>query len=89
MTDVQVNQGDSGGPVYSVTTGTVIGLCDSFATALVSVHDPNHAPAIVDGKELEYNSGLANVIPAKYLVQLLDKNHVKWFPHTGDRDRGF
>ena len=80
VTDVQVNPGDSGGPVYSVTTGAVIGLCDSFDIALVSQSDPSHSPVVINGKNLEYNSGLANVIPAKYLVQLLDKNKVKWFP---------
>jgi len=73
VTDIQVNQGDSGAPVYSIAKGAVIGLCDSFTPALVSVHDQDHAPATVDGKELEYNSGLANVIPAKYLVQLITR----------------
>jgi hypothetical protein len=73
-----INSGDGGSPVYSVRTGAVPGLCDSFTTDLVSMRNPNHGPAIVNGNKLEYNSGLANVVPAKYLVRLLDKNKVKW-----------
>lgn len=52
VTDVQVNPGDSGGPVYSVTTGAVIGLCHSFTTALVSVHDQYMPQQYSVGKNL-------------------------------------
>ena len=74
---MQVNHGDSGGPVYSIKTGAVIGLCDSFDPALVTDTDKNLVTT-ANGKTLEYNSGLANVVPAKYIVQLLDKNKIRW-----------
>src|ERR1700692_508035 len=79
VTDMRVNHGDSGGPVNLVKTGAVMGLCNSFV--LTAVTDENQDVVVTSArKRLVYNSGLANVVPAKYIVQILDKNNVKWFP---------
>jgi len=60
LADMHVNPGNSGGPVFSVTDGSVIGVCVATITG----------------------AGLSFVVPAKYVIELLNKNHVKWNPGT-------
>lgn len=84
--DLSVNGGNSGGPVYSIKDGTVIGICGGFLTALVV--DQSGKPFIVgsasapakrssSGRILYYNSGLAEIVPARYILDLLRKNKIK------------
>jgi S1-C subfamily serine protease len=65
LADVRVNPGNSGGPVYSVDRAQVIGVAVPR-----EVIPPDHRPLV-------YNSGLTNVIPVQYVVELLKKNNVK------------
>jgi S1-C subfamily serine protease len=78
LADLRVNHGNSGGPVYSIVTGAVIGVCKGFEDADVETHA---VPSIsFEGKPLIYNSGVSWVIPARYAAALLDKNKVEWTP---------
>jgi S1-C subfamily serine protease len=65
LIDVAVNPGNSGGPVYSVYEGAVIGTCVAFQVARAV------PPA---GSPFAYNSGLAVAIPMKYGVELLGRH---------------
>jgi S1-C subfamily serine protease len=78
LADVHVNPGNSGGPVYSVRRGQVIGVCVSFALTAVVYSDGSHEPATVGNRPLAYNSGLSNVVPVTYVLALLKKNNLKW-----------
>ncbi|HEV2862886.1 MAG TPA: S1C family serine protease [Pyrinomonadaceae bacterium] len=65
LADLTVNHGNSGGPVYSVSSGAVIGVC--VAARFVPVQGPPNIP-------LSYNSGISLVVPSKYIVELLKKH---------------
>lgn len=65
LLDVVVNPGNSGGPVYSVFGGTVIGTCVAFRIAEAT---PDGGTAFL------YNSGLAIAVPIKYGVELLGRH---------------
>jgi S1-C subfamily serine protease len=91
LVDMHVNHGNSGGPVYSVQNGAVIGICVSFNPAPVEHSGANTNPA---DQTLFVNSGLANVVPARYVIDLLKKRSLKWTekgaggqvtPATGNR----
>jgi len=75
--DMHVNPGNSGGPVYSVEQGKVIGVCVAAALAPVVYGDGNHEPASAGNRPLFSNSGLSVVIPVRYVIDLLKKNNVK------------
>ena len=62
IADVAVNPGNSGGPVYFVETGEVLGVCVAFRVA--------HAEAD-PGQVFAYNSGLAVVVPIGHALALL------------------
>ncbi len=68
LADMHVSHGNSGGPIYSVADGSVIGVCVSILPDSLS-----NAP---------YSSGLSLMVPAKYVVELLRKNHLKWTETT-------
>ena len=65
--DIHANHGNSGGPVFSMKTGKVIGI--QAAISLTQVE--NDA-----SRKLAYNSGIAYIIPIKYAVNLLKKNRI-------------
>jgi S1-C subfamily serine protease len=61
LADVAVNPGNSGGPVYRVSDGKVIGVCVSFRVGFGSAGT----------NPFYYNSGLSVIVPIKYGRELL------------------
>jgi len=76
LADVTANPGNSGGPVYSIEDGTVIGLCQGTLPTLVL--DQQHEPVVADGRYLLYSSGLTAVIPVEYIWALLTKHSISF-----------
>jgi S1-C subfamily serine protease len=68
LANVAVNPGNSGGPVYRVTDGSVIGVCVAFRVASGQL-ESQPSPFF-------YNSGLSIVVPIKY-GQALIARHVQ------------
>ena len=69
LADISVNPGNSGGPVYLASDGSVIGVC--VANLQTNIKDDKGD--IV--KNRYYNSGLAFVEPSRYVCDLL-KRHI-------------
>jgi S1-C subfamily serine protease len=72
--DMHVNPGNSGGPVFSVEQGEVIGVCVAYDMAPVVYGDGNHEPASAGNRPLFSNSGLSVIIPVRYVIELLKKH---------------
>ncbi len=68
LADMQINGGNSGGPVYSATDSRVIGVAVASRLAY-------RASAIPD---LVEDAGLAVVVPSRYVGELLDAHGVEW-----------
>jgi S1-C subfamily serine protease len=64
LADVSVNPGNSGGPVYRITDGEVIGVCVAFRIGQGST-----GPSM-----FQYNSGLSVIVPIKYGLKLIAKH---------------
>jgi len=62
--DMRVNHGNSGGPVYGVSTGHVIGVCSATRLAQVEEHTAT------------YNSGLAVIVPIAYGIILMSQHGI-------------
>jgi S1-C subfamily serine protease len=77
LADVQTNPGNSGGPAYRTSDGAVIGVLVAGRLTEVVADD---GPAVVDGVALTADAGLSVLVPATYVVDLLDRNHVNWTP---------
>lgn len=56
LADIEVNPGNSGGPVYKIETSTIIGLCSGNKQAPIC--DQNGNVANIGGKNYYYSSGL-------------------------------
>lgn len=67
MANLVVNHGNSGGPVYIVSSGYVIGVCVAFK--LAPLEGAPNTP-------LGYNSGISFIVPSKYVIELLRNNNV-------------
>jgi len=76
LADVRANPGNSGGPVYLIDDGTVIGVC--VASKLVPIVDQQGNVVTIDGQQLNYSSGLTVVVPSKYVIDLLKKHSLSW-----------
>lgn len=76
LADLHVNGGNSGGPVYRLADGSVIGVCVSTRGA--QVFDSDGKPIRTAGGPIFYNSGLATIVPAMYVVQMLDAAGATW-----------
>jgi S1-C subfamily serine protease len=99
--DIQVNPGNSGGPVFDGKTHSVIGLCDAYLDApLISQETKRQAygirPAPGNTSQLDpltANSGLAVIIPSGYITDLLRANGIEFraiseTQESGSRGRG-
>jgi S1-C subfamily serine protease len=75
LADVQTNPGHSGAPVYSTVDGGIIGM--HVSNRLRPVLGAN-GPAQIDDMALEADAGLAVVIPARYIAQMLDEHGIAW-----------
>lgn len=64
LIDVAVNPGNSGGPVYRIETGEVIGVCVAFRIG----------SARFQSNPFFYNSGLSVVVPIKYGQELCSRH---------------
>jgi S1-C subfamily serine protease len=84
LLDAVVNPGNSGGPVYSLQSGSVVGICDAYEFSPLFTNKRNR---VQTGPEefLTQNAGLAIVIPIKYGIELLKKNGVSDFLTTQTR----
>jgi S1-C subfamily serine protease len=67
--DMRVNHGNSGGALFSAKSGKVVGMIDAFEGVGVEV---NHTSNPV----IQYNSGIAYIIPALDIAEFLKKNSV-------------
>lgn len=82
LADLQVNPGNSGGPVYSIENGSVLGLCHGHLLNLV-IKDKSQKAATLDGENLVYNSGLSVIVPSRYIIELLKQNRVYYIDQRG------
>jgi S1-C subfamily serine protease len=73
--DAMMNEGDSGGPVYLPSSSDVIGVAEGFLNAPNGIQTNELQPRRVPLTAFS-NSGLSFVIPAKYVLALLQRNNV-------------
>jgi len=78
LADMQVNGGNSGGPVYRLADAAVIGVCVSSRGAPTWFEDGQ--PVQTDKGLVLYDSGISSVVPATYVADLLDDSGVEWTP---------
>jgi hypothetical protein len=72
LADMQANPNNSGGPVYRIEDGSVIGVCK--ARRLSAVVDQRDHAVVVDGdRELLQDAGLTVIEPARDVVNLLNE----------------
>jgi S1-C subfamily serine protease len=90
--DMHVNHGNSGGPLFSASSGRAVGMIDAFEPADVetrvlaeentrnsggeSANDQNGTRRML----LQYNSGIGIIIPAVDIVEFLKRNGVAVAP---------
>lgn len=67
LADINVNPGNSGGPVYLASDGSVIGVCVAYLRT--NVRDDKGS-----AKNYYYNTGLAIVVPSRYVCDLLKRH---------------
>jgi S1-C subfamily serine protease len=76
LVDVEVNPGNSGGPVYLVEDASVIGVCIAIRGS--PIRRENGEVARVLDQELYYSSGLTDVVPTRRIIEILDRNGVNY-----------
>jgi S1-C subfamily serine protease len=78
LADMHINGGNSGGPVYRTAEGAVIGVC--VATRGAESWLPGGDPAMTPDGPVLHNSGIASVVPAAYVRDLLAHAGSTWTP---------
>lgn len=76
LADVEVNPGNSGGPVYLVDDASVIGVC--VATQGSRIWREGGEPVLILDQPLYYSSGLTHIIPARHVMEILDRNKLSY-----------
>lgn len=73
---MQVNGGNSGGAVYRLADGAVLGVCVASRGAPTWFGDGE--PVQTEKGPILYDSGISSVVPAIYVADLLDRTGVPW-----------
>lgn len=76
LTDIEVNRGNSGAPVFLIENAAVIGVCVGSKAA--PVRDQHGINVELENRKLLYSSGLTLVIPIRYVIELLRINDLDW-----------
>lgn len=76
LADIEVNPGNSGGPLYVIEDASVIGIC--VASMPSPVRDQEQNPVSQDDRRLFYSSGLTKVVPSRYIIDLLNRHGLTW-----------
>lgn len=76
LADVEVNPGNSGGPVFLINDASVIGMC--VASKPAPIRNQDGEQVIINGQRLFYSSGLTVVVPSRYITELLKKSGLEW-----------
>ena len=71
LADVEVNPGNSGGPVYLVEDASVIGVC-------VALRGSNVWNEHGEPQKLFYSAGLTSIIPAEHVIELLNRHEISY-----------
>lgn len=71
--DLHVNPGNSGGPVYDVLTGKVVGLCSAYRPAPIK----ESVNGQVQDSTYRSNSGLAVIVPIAYATILMSQQGIE------------
>ncbi len=71
LVDVETNPGNSGGPVYRISDGRVIGLCHGSKAA--PVRDDSGEAVLMGERPALYSSGLTITGPIRFGLDLLDR----------------
>jgi S1-C subfamily serine protease len=74
------NHGDSGCPVISLRTGEVLGVIDQYVPAPLLT---------VNGQAIPQQSGLMVALPSQWVLDILNRHHVKMAPITFKEDMVF
>jgi S1-C subfamily serine protease len=83
--DIHVNEGNSGGPLFSRTSGSVVGMVDAYEFAPVRYETGENVKVeatLPNGQKvplsLENNSGIGLVVPSEYIVALLKNKKIDY-----------
>lgn len=71
LADVAVNPGNSGGPVYRVSDGRVIGVCCAYRIAPLIFTDAQGGQATIEKRPVGLNSGLCVIAPIELVLTLV------------------
>jgi S1-C subfamily serine protease len=86
LVDMHVNPGNSGGPMFSTISGDVIGMVDAYEDApIVFTGSDDQGYGLTKGENGTYllrplasNSGIALIVPARYIVELLRSKGIRY-----------
>lgn len=70
VADLQVNPGNSGGPVYAIGDASVLGVCVASRGSPVWLGNTRD-PAAINGRTLMQFARLSEVIPSEYVIELV------------------
>lgn len=70
LADISVNPGNSGGPIYRIVDGVVIGVCTAYRFAPLFYADKRGGQVTLGERPVAINAGLCVVSPIRHIAEL-------------------